>query len=178
MDSDPRVLLTGARILRHLTLTLNLELNHCHKVALLTHFTRSGVICWIIYGCSLNKISCFCLRIYYHLCVMFAVRFNQSALHHMCQTHWLTCARCLRYAVQRPDLPHLESGPHFMTAVRVHVDHVHRKYDRWQNPKGSARGYAWAYSSGHCRISHQVSLWIAYCSLMGNWVTVLKADGT
>lgn len=105
--------------------------------------------------------------------LMFAVRFSQK-----CRTHWLTCARCLRYAVQRPDMPQLESGPHFMTAVRVHVDHIHRKYDRWQNPKGSARVYAWAYSSGHCRISHQVSLWIAYCSLTANCVTVLKIDGT
>lgn len=66
-----------------------------------------------------------------------------------------------------------------MTAVRVHVDHSRRKkYDRWQNPKGSARVYAWAYSSGHCRISHQVSLWIAYCSLTANCVTLLKRDDT
>ena len=93
-----------------------------------------------------------------------------------CLTHWLTCARCLRDAVQRPDLPQLESGLHFMTAVRVHVDQMCRKYDRWQNPKGSARVYAWAYSSGHCRISHQVSLWI--CSLVENCVTVLKIDRT
>lgn len=95
-----------------------------------------------------------------------------------CQTRRLTCARCLRYAVQRPDLPQLESGPHFMTAVRVHVDHTGRKYDRWHNPEGSARVHAWAYSSGHCRISHRVSLWIADCSLTANCVTVLKIDGT
>lgn len=80
--------------------------------------------------------------------------------------------------MQRPDLPQLESGPHFMTAVCVRVDHIRRKYDRWQNPKGSARVYAWAYSSGHCRISHQVSLWIAFCSLAANCVTVMKIDGT
>ena len=97
-----------------------------------------------------------------------------------CQTHWLTCARCLRDAVQRSDLPQLESGLHLMTAVRVHVDQrTRREYDRWQNPKGPARVYAWAYSSGHCRISHQVSSpWIACCSLTANWVTVLKIDGT
>ena len=97
-----------------------------------------------------------------------------------CQTHWLTCARCLRDAVQRSDLPQLESGLHLMTAVRVHVDQrTRREYDRWQNPKGPERVYAWAYSSGHCRISHQVSSpWIACCSLTANWVTVLKIDGT
>lgn len=94
-----------------------------------------------------------------------------------CQTHWLTCVRCLRYAVQRPDLPQLESGPHFMTAVCVHVDHTRRKYE--QNPNGSARVYAWAYSSGHCRISHQVSFVDKlYCSRTANCVTVLKIDGT
>lgn len=90
----------------------------------------------------------------------------------------LTCGRCLRYTVQRSDLPQLESGSHFMTAVGVHVDHIHRKYDRWQNPKESAGVHAWAYSSGHCRISNVVSLWIAYCSLTASCVTVLEIGGT
>lgn len=110
--------------------------------------------------------------------MIFIVRFKLSVPHYRSQTHSLTCARCLRYAVQRPDLPQLESGPHFMTAVRVHIDHIHRKYDRWQNPKRSTRVHAWAYSSGHCRISHQVSSWIAFWSLTANCVTVLNIDGT
>lgn len=61
---------------------------------------------------------------------LLAVRLSQSAPHYRCQTPWLTCARCLRYALQRSNLPQLESGSHFMTAVCVHVDHIHRKYDR------------------------------------------------
>lgn len=141
----------------------------------LNAFDEFCVICR--HGCT-NKSSVLYLRIYYHHCIMFAVRFSHSALDYTCQTHWLTCARCLRYPVQRPDLPQLESGPHFMTAVRVHVDHVLRKYDYWQDPKESARGYAWAYFPGHGRISHQVSLWVVYCSLIGNCVAVLKIDGT
>lgn len=79
--------------------------------------------------------------------------------------------------MQGPNLAHLESGPHFMTAVRVHVDHTGCNYDHCQNPKGSTGVYAWAYSSGHCRISHQVPLWrIDYCSLAPNWVTGFKLD--
>lgn len=73
----------------------------------------------------------------------------------------LTCARCLRDAVQWPNLAQLERGPHLMTAVRVRAGHAGREHDRGQNPKGSARVYARACSSGHCRISHQVSALVA-----------------
>lgn len=109
--------------------------------------------------------------------MMLIARFSQHAPRHRCQTHLLTCDRCLRYSVQRPDLVQLENGPHFMTAVRAHVDHFHDKCEQWQNPKASDRVYAWAYSSGHCRISVQVSLWIAYCNLTVNW-HCWKKDGT
>lgn len=128
-------------------------------------------VCFIVMTSLVLRLKCFWKAIR---------RFSQSAPRHGCQTHSLTCDRCLRYPVDHPD--QLESGPHFMTAVRVHVDHFHRKRDQRQNPKASDRVYAWAYSSGHCRISHQVSSWIAYCNLTVNCVTRLgrrkKKDGT
>jgi len=89
---------------------------------------------------------------------------SQRALYHIRQTHLLTCARCLWYALRRPDLPQLESGLYFMTAVRLCVDDNQSKYNDRQSPDRAATVYAWAYSSGHCRISHQVSLWIADCN--------------
>lgn len=39
----------------------------------------------------------------------------------------LTCARCLRDSMQRADLPHLEGGPHLMTAVRAHLERARRQ---------------------------------------------------
>lgn len=43
---------------------------------------------------------------------------------------FLTCARCLRDAAQGPNLTQLERGLDLMAAVRVHLDHVRRKYHR------------------------------------------------
>lgn len=72
---------------------------------------------------------------------------------------FLTCARCLRDAAQGPNLTKLERGLDLMTAVRGHLDHIRRKDHRWQDPESATiTVHAWGYSSGHCRISQQVSL--------------------
>lgn len=92
----------------------------------------------------------------------------------------LTCARCLRYAVQWPDLAQLERHSHLMTAVRVRTDCAGRQYEHRHDPKGSAGLYAWEYSSGHCCISRQVPSAcgaIDYCRLAPKWVTVSVVDG-
>lgn len=88
----------------------------------------------------------------------------------------LTFVWFLRHQVKRSDVSLLESGSHFITAVLIRLDCIHCKNYQRQNPDGVKRVDAWAYSSGHCRISHQVSSQMTSCSLTVSCLIVLETE--